>query len=176
LDVWHSAGEEIMKTLVAVMWFAVYGLAQQSSAPPAFHEACGPLQVNFETSISSSQPPSQPEPGKALVYVAQELPTITLRIGVDGAWMGATHGHSHLVFSVDPGEHHICVRWQSHRGDLSGMASFVHLNAEPGKIYYFRARIYGFVPPEYLDLDPLDPDEGRYLVASSPLISAHEKK
>jgi len=164
-----------MKTLVAVMLFAVYGLAQQSSKPPEVHQACGPLKVNFETSISTSRPPSQPEPGKALVYVAQEMPTITLKIGVDGAWMGATHGSSYIVFSVDPGEHHMCVRWQSHRG-FSRMASFARLTAEPGKIYYFRARIYGLEIPQYLDLDPLDPDEGQYLVTSSPLSTAHARK
>jgi hypothetical protein len=165
-----------MKTLVAVMLFAGYGLAQQSSPPPAFHEACGPLQVNFETSISTSRPPTQPEPGKALVYVAQDFSTITLKIGVDGAWMGATHGRSYLVFSVDPGEHHMCVQWQSHR-EFSRMFSFARLTAEPGKTYYFRARaIFYSLSPMYLDLDLIDADEGRYLVASSPLSTAHAKK
>jgi len=166
-----------MKSLVAIMLFAVYGLAQQSSPPPTFHEACGPLKVNFETIVSTSRPPTQPEPGKALVYVAQDFPTITLRIGVDGAWMGATHGRSYLVFSVDPGEHHMCIRWQSHRSDFSSMVSFAHFTAEPGKTYYFRERaIFYSLSPMYLDLDLIDPDEGRYLVASSPFITAHAKK
>jgi len=165
-----------MKTLVAVMLFAAYGLAQQSSAASAL-QACGPQQINFDTSISDDKPPAQPEPGKALIYVAQEMPVITLKIGMDGAWVGATHGHSYLVFPVEPGEHHLCVRWQSHRG-FSRMASFAHLNAEPGKVYYFRARIYnlGSVTPEYLDLNPIDPDEGQYLVASSPMSASHPKK
>ena len=166
-----------MKTLVAVMWFAVYGLAQQSSVPAVLHEACGPLHINFETSPSTNRPPAQPEPGKALVYVAEDYPYTmgapTFKIGLDGAWMGATHGSSYLFFSVDPGEHHMCVRWQSHRGDFSRLVSFAHLSAEPGKVYYFRARFYGI---EHLDLDPLDPDEGQYLVASSPLSTAQAKK
>ena len=166
-----------MKTLAAVMLLAVYGLAQESATSAALHEACGPKQVNFDTSISDNKPPAQAEPGKALVYVAQELPMITLKVGVDGAWAGATHGHSYVSFSVDPGEHHMCVRWQSHRG-FSRMVSFAHLSAEPGKTYYFRARIYnlGEVNPEYLDLDPIDPDEGQYLVGSSPLSVSHPKK
>ncbi|MGB8061988.1 MAG: hypothetical protein WCF26_08850 [Candidatus Sulfotelmatobacter sp.] len=170
-----------MKTLVAVMLFAVYGLAQQSSTPPQFHEACGPLKVNFETSISTNRPPAQPEPGKALVYVAEDYPPIigapTFKIGLDGAWMGATHGGSYLVFSVDPGEHHMCIRWQSRLDSLSRMVSFAHLTAEPGKTYYFRARAIYYPPsPMYLDLDLIDPDEGQYMVASSPLITAHAKK
>lgn len=166
-----------MRTLAAVMLFAVYGVAQQSPAPPALHEACGPLQVNFDTSTSNDKPSAQPEPGKALVYVAEDFPFTmgapTFKIGLDGAWVGATHGSSYLVFSVDPGEHHMCVRWQSHRGDLSRLVSFAHLSAESGKIYYFRARFYGI---EHLDLDPIDPDEGQYLVASSPRSTARAKK
>ena len=174
-----------MKTLVAVMLFAVYGFAQQSSTPPQFHEACGPLKVNFETSISTSRPPTQPEPGKALVFVAEDFQTIgatvgapTFKIGLDGAWAGATHGSSYLVFSVDPGEHHLCVRWQSHVGWVSRLVSFARLTAEPGKTYYFRARSMSSSSSGtmYLDLDPIDPDEGQYMVASSPLITPHEKK
>lgn len=166
-----------MKTLAAILLFGVYGFAQQSSAPPALQDACGPRKVNFDTSLSNDKPPVQPESGKALVFVAQELPVITLKIGVDGAWVGATHGHSYVSFWVDPGEHHMCVRWQSHRG-FSRMASFAHLNAEPGKVYYFRARIYnsGAVNPEYLDLDPIDSDQGQYLVASSQQSVSHPKK
>jgi hypothetical protein len=98
-----------MKTLVAVMLFAVQGLAQQSSTPPPFHQACGPLQVKFETSISTSRPPSQPEPGEALVYVVEDFQTIgatigapTFKIGLDGAWIGATHGSPILFFRSIP--------------------------------------------------------------------------
>jgi hypothetical protein len=174
-----------MKTLMAVMLFAVYGLAQQSSTLPLFHQACGPLQVKFETSISTSRPPSQPEPGKALVYVVEDFQTIgatigapTFKIGLDGAWVGATHGSSYLVFSVDPGEHHMCIQWQSHLDGLSRLVSFARLTAEPDKTYYFRARAMSSssTATMYLDLDSLDPDEGQYMIASSPVISAHAKK
>lgn len=166
-----------MKTLAAVLLFGVYGFAQPSSAPGALHEACGPLKINFDTSTSNDKPPAQPEPGKARVYVAEDFPyaigSPTFKIGLDGAWVGATHGISYLVFSVDPGEHHLCARWQSHRRDLSRMVSFAHLSAEPGKVYYFRVRIYEI---EHLDLDPIDPDEGQYLVASSPQSVSHPKR
>lgn len=174
-----------MKTLVAVMLLAAYGLAQQSSTPPAFHEACGPRQMKFDTSTSTARPQAQPEPGKALVYVVEDLPTVgatigapTFKIGLDGAWMGATHGSSYLFFSVNPGEHHMCLRWQSHLEMISRLVSFARLTAESDKTYYFRARaISSSSPPTlYLDLDPIDPDEGQYLVASSPLSASQAKK
>jgi len=174
-----------MKTAIVVILFAASAFAQESASVATAPSACGPLGVNFDTATSTAQPPAQPEPGKALVYVAEDFPTVQpnigsprIKIGLDGAWMGATHGRSYLFFSVDPGEHHLCIKWQSGLERFSKLASFAHLTAEPGKTYYYRARItYSSQwANEYLDLDPVDPDEGQYLVASSPLMTSHPKK
>jgi hypothetical protein len=172
-----------MKTALILILFAASAFAQQAPVPvPA---ACGPLEVKFDTETSNAQPPAQPDPGKALVFVAEDFPPVpgqiggpTIRIGLDDAWMGATHGSSFIFFSVDPGEHHLCVKWQSHLSWFSKLASFAHLTAEAGKTYYFRTRItdskqWGSI---YLDLDPVDPDQGQYLVASSRLSVSHAKK
>jgi hypothetical protein len=174
-----------MKVAIVVMLFAITAMAQETPPPVLAPPACGPLGVNFDTATSKTQPPAQPEPGKALVYVAEDFPTVQatigsprIKVGVDGRWMGATHGRSYLFFPLDPGEHHLCIRWQSRLERLSKLASFARLMAEPGKTYYFRARItysrqWALV---YLDLDAIDPDEGQYLVASSPLVTSHPKK
>ena len=170
---------------VVILLLALPAYAQEVPAAPHFHAACGPIEVNFDTETSTARPPAQPEPGKALVYVAEDFPTVQptigsprIKVGLDGNWMGATHGSSYLFFSVDPGEHHLCIKWQSHLERFSKLASFAHLAAESGKTYYFRARItfssYG--TNVYLDLDPIDPDEGQYLVASSPLMTSRPKK
>lgn len=172
-----------MKAAIVVILFAASAFAQENAGVP--HAACGPLKVDFDTETSATPPPAQPEPGKALVYVAEDFPQVQpgigsprIKVGLDGAWVGATHGRSYLFFSIDPGEHHLCIKWQSSLERFSKLASFAHLVAEPGKTYYFRSRItfssqWG---TEYLDLDAIDPDEGQYMVATSPLVTSHAKK
>jgi hypothetical protein len=176
----HLQPEEAMKGTIVVMLLAVTAVAQQTQSRPNIFAACGPNGVDFKTETSTAQPPAQPEPGKALVYVVEDYRAIswtspTIKVGLDGAWMGATHDTSYLFFSVDPGEHHLCINWQS----SLEQASFARLVAEPGRTYYFRARPHTFSgrwDNNYLDLDAIDPDEGQYLVASSPLMASHPKK
>jgi hypothetical protein len=89
-------------------------------------------------------------------------------MGVDGKWVGATHGNSYMAFSVDPGEHHVCASWQF--GVILGkgkMASAAHFTAEPGGVYYFEVT-NTFLRGENsaitdMRLKPLDSDEGQLL-------------
>jgi len=174
-----------MKAAIAViLFFVASAFAQETPAVPHPQAACGPTGIGFDTETSTAQTPAQPDPGKALVYVAEDFqPTIgvgaiTIKVGLDGAWMGATHGGSYIFFQVSPGEHHLCIKWQSHFKRFSKLAAFARLNAEPGKTYYFRARSM-YNPRwanEYLDLDALDPDEGQYMVATSRPMASHPKK
>jgi hypothetical protein len=174
-----------MKTAVVILAFAISAFAQQPPPSAGLHVACGSLGATFKTATSAAQPPSQPETGQALVYVVEDFPKFgeaigapTIKVGLDGNWVGATHGASYLFFTVDPGEHHLCINWQSSLGRLSKLVSFARLMAEPGKTYYFRSRaIYSsYASNMYLDLDAIDPDEGEYLVASSQLSSERAKK
>jgi hypothetical protein len=175
---------EIMKSVIALLLFSISAMAQQQSpSAERFSPACGPLNINFSTATSNVQPPVQPDAGKALVFVAEEYFTQpgsigapTLKIGLDGSWVGATHDNSYIFFMVDPGEHHLCLKWQSVLQRFSRLSSFARLSAEPGKTYYFRARPFFSQVDLYLDLDAIDPDEGRYLVASSPFSESHAKK
>jgi hypothetical protein len=174
-----------MKTALVVILFTAFVFAQDR---PAADSACGPSEARFDAQASAAQPLAKPDAGKALVYVAEdftrapgELGNPTIRVGLNGEWKGATRANSYLSFPVDPGENHLCVRWQSHLQRLSRLASFAHLNAEPGQTYYFRARItystYGAnVANMTLDLEPVDPDEGQYLVATFRPSSWHEMK
>lgn len=172
-----------MKTVIAILFFAVSAFAQNSPVL-GVEPVCGPPGVNFDTVASAGQPPAKPESGKALVYVVADFPgppgaigTPTIKIGVDGKWVGATHGRSYVFFVADEGEHHLCINWQSRWEGLSKIVSFAHVVAEPGKTYYFRARaLYYSHSPMYLDLDAIDADEGKYLVSISPLSTAHPKK
>lgn len=174
-----------MKTTVALIFFAVSAFAQLAPPQSSPQPACGAVGVSFDAATSSPfEPPSKPESGKAMVYVVEDTPwsaeaigAPTIKVGVDGDWVGATRGRSHLYFTVDPGEHHLCINWQSHWKAFSKFVSFAHVVAEPGKTYYFRARAtYYSRSPMYLDLDAIDSDEGEYLVASSQPSTAQRKK
>ena len=177
-----------MKTVLAVILLAASAFAQQKAAIAAAEAACGPNEVSFETETVKDQPVAQVETGKAQVYVIEvfdkvvgELSRPTLRVGLDGSWVGANKGDSYISFPVDPGEHHLCTNWQSHWKRFSKQAGFAGFTAEPGKLYYFRARIVehgGSVGASSfsLDLEPVDNDEGKFLVASSGLSVSHPQQ
>ena len=168
------------------MFLALSSHAQDTQELRASQGACGPKEVRFDALTTAGNPPAL-EPGKALVFVSEVFKKVpgewgnpTIRIGLDGAWMGATRANSYIAFSVDPGEHHLCTNWQSHFKRLSREAAFTGFTAEAGKTYYFRARIgYGTVGAATtmtLDLDPVNADEGKYLVASNPPSTSHPQK
>jgi hypothetical protein len=176
-----------MKSALALVLFflAVSAFAQNTTLTPS-EAACGPLDAKFDAQTVAPQPAAQPDASKALVYVAEdfskapgELANPTLRVGVDGAWMGATRTNSYLSFTVEPGEHHLCSSWQSHLRRLSKLAAFSGFTAESGKVYYFRERItysgYGNAATMVLDLEPVNPDEGQFLVASYKPSASHPK-
>jgi hypothetical protein len=173
--------------LVVLAAFAV-AVAQDNPTSTQTNIACGPLDVYFDAKVSATHSIGQPESGKALVYVAEdfrkapgELGNPTLRIGVDGSWIGAVRADSYLFFSVDPGEHHLCTSWQSRLERLSRLVGFARFTAEPGKTYYFRARVtYSTTGTGAanmnLDLERIDPDQGQFLVASYHQSNSHPKK
>jgi hypothetical protein len=177
-----------MKAVLAVLVFAACAFAQDQSAVVAAESACGPKEVQFDTKTAKSEALTQPEAGKSLVYVVEvfdkvagQLSHPTLRVGVDGKWAGADKGNSYLSFAVDPGEHHLCTNWQSTWKQLSKEAAFTSFTADPGKTYYFRARITEHGGSRggstfSLDLEPVNGDEGRYLVASSAYAVSQAKK
>jgi hypothetical protein len=174
--------------LFSTLLFSTLAFAQDQSSIVAVEAACGPKDVQFETQTAPSQPITQPEAGKSLVFVVEVFDKVvnqisrpTLRVGVDGKWVGADKGNSYISFSVESGEHHLCARWQSRWKRFSNEEAFNGFTADPGKIYYFRALITE-IPTSigsssfYLDLEPLNGDEGKYLVASSALSASQPKK
>jgi hypothetical protein len=46
---------------------------------------------------------------------------------------------------------------------------FALLTAEPGKVYYYRTRLFLSERVTYLELNSVDSDQGRNLIASYPL-------
>jgi hypothetical protein len=181
-----------MKTAFVVIFLASSAFAQNPDRLPHTQSACGPLNAEFQIKMDSSQTPDfQPEVGKALVYVAEDqkfhaAKDVTARVGLDGAWVGATRGDSYVFFSVDPGEHHLCADWRSTLLSNGRLVSLFGFTAEPGKVYYFRVRTTGgpssmldrsaLDESALLDLDLINSDEGKLLVSTSPYSASHPKK
>jgi hypothetical protein len=151
--------------------------------------ACGSDDVMFSVKSSATQQPApQPEHGRALVYVLEqwetkwdnELPPTgflqgkpTVRVALDGSWVGANRGASYFFFPVEPGEHHLCADWQSAPPSVVGRKlALSNLRAEPGQTYYLRARFVEgariYQHPQTnsetvlsLCLEQINPDQGR---------------
>jgi hypothetical protein len=145
--------------------------------------ACGPDKVKFDvTSTAGGGPVAMPD-GKALVYMVEEALancdtncSATVKVGLDGSWIGANHGASYFSFPVSPGEHHLCLRWQSRFWARNHLVALANFRAEEGKIYYFRIRAYATESlGSQMDLDPINSDQGEFFVASYPLSIAHPK-
>jgi hypothetical protein len=165
-----------MKIIFAVILLSCAAMAQNDAAIEKAKSACGPGRVHFDVEATDyTNSVTQPPSGKALVYVIAEGP-ITARIGLNGAWVGAIGGDSHLSFPADPGEHHVCASWQtifSKENKLAGLSSFT---AEAGKVYYFRVRVTVQGQNPLLDMEPINSDQGSYMVLKSKISESHVKK
>jgi hypothetical protein len=171
-----------MRTTLVVMVLTVCAFAQEGSGVVSM--ACGPKSTNFDARRDESQHAlAQPENGKARIYFIQDIGVvhclgacITTKIGLDGAWVGADQHNSYFSVSVEPGEHHVCANRQSHFTRANQMVALAHFTAEAGKVYYFRTRTFGDKDQALLDLEPVDSDQGHYLVDSYPLSVSHPKR
>jgi hypothetical protein len=169
-----------MRSALVVMLLAASAFAQNESAAAA---ACGPMAVTFHVKRDESQHTfAPPEPGKARVYFVQDIGEVnclggcvTTKIGLDGAWVGANQHNSYFSVSVEPGEHHVCANLPSHISRQGQLLAFAHFTAEGGKVYYFRTRAFGGNNQALFDIDPLDCDQAKYLIASYPLSVSHPK-
>jgi hypothetical protein len=183
-----------MKAALVLILFTASAYAQDQAAMAAAQSACGPKDVKFNVKLDTAQHPApQAEPGKALVYVVEDLGQCAdctgqgkefftdvsmalTKVAMDGTWMGANHGNSYLFFAADPGEHHLCINWQSAFVVRSRAFAMANFTAEEGKTYYFRARVFPGKDDYSFDLDMVNSDQGKFLVASSVFAISHPKK
>ncbi|MFZ0579986.1 MAG: DUF2846 domain-containing protein [Candidatus Acidiferrales bacterium] len=174
-----------MKTLFAVLLLTSSAFAQNRAIPSNPEAACGQFDVHFDIKKDSSEHPAHLEPGKALVYIIQDEDhadclkcDTTTRVGMDGSWIGATHGDSYFFFSVNPGEHHLCANRLPQFGIVTKPLALFGFTAEAGKTYYFRIHaIYGLGnAATYSDFGAVNPDEAKYLISISPYAVSRPKK
>lgn len=168
-----------MKTIAAILLLSCCAFGQDKAAVSATEAGCGPQDARFEVKTDESQHPAPtPEEGKALIYFVADG-HLTTPFGVDGKWVGAVNGGRYFFVPIDPGEHHLCAMLQSVLAERVftwlPRVSVHSLKAEPGGSYYFRTRRVGISTGFVLQLDQLDPDEGRWFVAWSKFSSSHPK-
>ena len=142
-------------------------------------DACGSDKVRFDVTTQLGQPlPAAPEAGKARIVFIETTTgmSVTSRIGMDGAWVGADQGNSYFALDVTPGVHHLCANWQSTFAVLDKNIALFPLTAEPGKVYYIRVKI--MMGKDFVDFDlaPVNEDEARYLIKVSALSAGTPKK
>jgi hypothetical protein len=177
-----------MKSRHAVLLVCgLLAFAAQALAKTILPDACGDDGVKFEvTALKNAPPPAPPADGKAqIVFIEDESQGLgfgmhaTIRYGLDGAWAGANNGNTFFVMNVEPGEHHLCVSWQSALKMLKKSIDVASFTAEAGKVYYYSAdikitTIRGASGPGVTSgggganidfgLLPLNEDEGKYRV------------
>lgn len=179
----------MMRILVVSLltMLAVPVQTQDKTAAARTAAGCGADNIQFDVKTDKSQHPQGQVPaGKALVYIfevekteagAFKIGAVTIRIGLDGQWVGANHGNTYFYFPVVPGDHNICANWQSSLGRVSKLASAVSLAAEAGKVYYFLTKVdeQSHDNPAVW-MEAVDPAEARLLIASASLSNSHPKK
>ncbi len=178
-----------MKTrFFAILLCASLVTAVQAKAKTVLPDACGDDKTIFDVKTLKDQPPpAPPAAGKAQIVLIEALEktwgawksgTPSTRYGLDGTWVGANSGNSYFVIDVTPGEHHLCVGWQSVFGHLKKMVGLTSFTAEAGKVYYFEAKTtlqvhhYGDNANETdrsLDFVQVNDDEGKYGVKAGKL-------
>lgn len=157
---------------------AAPALGQSQKADLRAASGCGPATMRFEVKMDKKQHAlSQPEADKALVYVIQQgRPlgadfTVTTRVGLDGNWVGANHGESYISFEANPGDHQVCVDWQSSLKSRQRLSQAMQLTAEAGKTYYLRAEVVMSqateAHDELLRLGTVDKAEGILLLSKA---------
>jgi hypothetical protein len=132
-----------MRVAVVALLLAVPAFAQ---VRPAYDAACGSGNVSFGVKLDESQHTlAQPDPGEARVYFFHDagaeraLGYPTIKVAIDGAWVGANHANSYFSVSIEPGEHHVCVNLQS--SIYTQRVELAHFTAQAEKVYYYRTRL-----------------------------------
>ncbi|MFZ0579987.1 MAG: DUF2846 domain-containing protein [Candidatus Acidiferrales bacterium] len=174
--------KQAFRILFVILLFASSSWTQTNIPLSQPEDACGPANVNFNVKFDyQGQHLPAYDATKALVYFVQTqnvsvINDFTIRIAVDGAWVGANRADSYFFATVEPGEHHLCARWQS-KFARAQIITLNDLDAEAGKTYYFRIRITGGDHGVFLfDLLKTNADEARLLIERSPYSISQPKK
>ncbi len=174
----------MMKTIVAAIFLVVFAsplFAQDPAPAVSTRGGCGPSEKYFDVKTDKKLHPVSPaDSGKALIYVFEDIERgPTMRVGLDGVWVGANKGKSYFFFSVDPGDHQVCTNWQSgtFKETSKRIGSAMTLKAEAGKVYYLRTQVYERSERDVnVKFEPVEAAEGQFLISASAFSTFQPKK
>jgi hypothetical protein len=88
------------KMFLVILLFATPVFAQDQATAARTAAGCGGNQGQFDVNLNDTlHVLAQPEAGKAVIYVFEDDFTgPTMRIGLDGSWIGATKSKSCFYF------------------------------------------------------------------------------
>jgi hypothetical protein len=182
-----------MKQAIGVFFLACLALCFQARCT-TLPDSCGSDKIQFDVTTQKHQPPPvPPAAGKAQIIFIEALDrnlgcwscgSPTSRIGMDGAWVGATQGNSYFAIDVAPGEHHLCTDWQSAFGTLKNKIGMAEFTAEAGKTYYFEVKMklkeIGSGDTSDVDRDlgfaQISDDEGKFRMKSAARATSAPRK
>jgi hypothetical protein len=186
--------ETAMNAKIGVFLFALCLIVTLRSQATTLPDSCGSDKTQFDVKTQKHQPgPAAPADGKAQIVFIEAMDrnlgcwscgSPTSRVGIDGAWVGATQGNSWFSVEVPPGEHHLCTDWQSALGTLKKKIGMADLTAESGKTYYFEVKMKikevgsGNTSDVDRDLDfaQISEDEGKFRLQSAALATFVPRK
>ncbi|WP_420238649.1 hypothetical protein ACOBR2_03320 [Telmatobacter bradus] len=143
---------------------------------------CGDVATQYTTSHDPGLHPAPTAKGQVRIFYIEDddvkgFIKPTMRIGLDGQWVGAAEGRSYFFIYVNPGPHKLCINWQN--PDL-----FIHkqkppqaeleFTAKEGETYYFigEGDFHG-VGRTSITLDPMKTAEGEETIEDYPLSIFH---
>jgi len=142
----HTA---MMKTILAASVLAVFrfpGSGAGSAANGFYAWRLRPQRGAIRCKANDKQHPVAPsDASKALVYVFEDMEHgPTMRVGLDGAWIGANKGKSYFFFSVTPAiirSARIGNRVPSRKRRSASVRPSLS-KRKAGKVYYLRTQVY----------------------------------
>jgi hypothetical protein len=145
--------------------------------------ACGPPQAQFRVAAAPAAPPLAATSNQATIYIVAMsfdgwLSGPVVRIGMDGAWVGAVKGSSWFALRVSPGVHHFCARRQTSANSQDDPEFDIALNvldAKPGSVHYLTMAPPYIIGPGIMLLEENNPDEALLLMEQSRPVTAIEK-
>lgn len=174
-----------MKTIMLFLVLAVPVMAQDPDARTS--AGCGPSDFKFNIkTVKSDHGITRPEPGKSLFYVIEEVQQATtclikclstVRVGVDGTWVAAVKHDSYALFSVEPGDHHVCGNWKFPIG-FAIRLSAIDVKAQPDNTYYFVIELSYSGPDNrrgFIKLKSIDAAEGQALISTRKFTTLEPK-